>query len=185
MLSTAGGTGAGENRSSSDLVGNVAHPRWYFVHLIKFLSRLPMRDAGVVGGRGGEQLSVARVRKYIPAEKARRRTNGVGGGDYEASRYFEVKYYPWSSCDKTLDDQIDSLGGMNGSVQVLCAHGGWEHAQSILEHANRITHGNVNPRHGLAFQQELSLGQRPRHPVERAREVSSIQKRQGRSGRRP
>ena len=71
-------------------------------------------------------------------------------------------------CGLALAELTAGSGNIHMRVPVPCPHGGFVHSSCMLERADRLARGHIDPRSCVACRSEWAGGRRPPHPAELA-----------------
>ncbi|CAN0588523.1 unnamed protein product, partial [Laminaria digitata] len=71
-------------------------------------------------------------------------------------------------CGLVLAELTAGSGNIHMRVPVPCPHGGFVHSSCMLERADRLARGHIDPRSCVACRSEWAGGRRPLHPAELA-----------------
>ena len=73
---------------------------------------------------------------------------------------------PCTYCGEDIDFSAGDAGDSQAPVPVSCSHEGFVHARCMLDRAERLVNGHVDPQPRATCRSEWPAGSRPPHPAE-------------------
>ena len=167
MENVQGASDRGDDRFGVAIREGNGPPRRRAFRLTDILPRLHQRYDGatVWGVRRREQLA----RAWRSANSEEEEDPNLTQNQQAGRRAREEAETACTYCGLALEESAAGSRDIDLRVPVPCPHGGFVHSSCMLERADHLARGHIDPRSCVACLSEWAGGRRPPHPAELAR----------------